>query len=448
MIVNTVIHKDTTAASKAAQLRMKLFFFLLAFVLLFGSTAYGQNIILDVGQEEPRPRWLVLPYAFSSESTDTAYGVAGGMAGYLQPQMSAFAALLGSSNDTTAAFLVINDFQFPWVERLFGVFKGSVGDWTKNRIYAGFSPDFPGERAGSNDSDIDNFLTGQGRDDWFDLTLRYLLPVGHGRDTVINTYTLDNGLMVSGSTGGDVWNPLTSGRLYVELMGFYRKRSIKEETEELEGETNGFQFALEYDNRDYYANPSGGSLQRLVFKSDFGLFDSTDNWTSLEVDLRKYFSLGECRLFRHRAVALNYWTAYSPSWEVELTPEGPRIDDRPPNYMGASLGGFDRLRAYPMHRFSDKAAVLYSAELRLIPHWNPLGNVSWLEFLDIDWWQFVPFAEIGQVAPSWSISDLHDDMKWDVGLGLRAMMQKAVFRLDFAVTDDSSSMWAMVGHPF
>ena len=51
------------------------------------------------------------------------------------------------------------------------------------------------------------------------------------------------------------------------------------------------------------------------------------------------------------------------------------------------LGGFFRLRAYPVDRFSDKTAIYYSAELRLMPRWHPLGNMKVLKPLNIDWWQ-------------------------------------------------------------
>ena len=101
----------------------------------------------------------------------------------------------------------------------------------------------------------------------------------------------------------------------------------------------------------------------------------------------------------------------------------------------------------PTHRFSDKAALLYTAELRLTSSWDP-RNWRLLDFLDVDCVQFVPFAELGRVADSWSISELHKDVKWDFGLGLRLIMRKAVFRIEMAGNDDSWSSWVMIGHPF
>lgn len=435
-----------------ARLTSKMFgsqicLFCILFICLISIT-HAQNIILDVGQKKPEPRWLILPYVFHTESLETAYGIAGGTSGVLQPQMASFAALLGTTNSSAAVFLAISDYQLPFLKRGFIEFKGSLGYYTDARVYAGFNSDFPGERAGSNNSSNDNFIPGEDSDNWFDLKLKYLLPTGRGKNTIINTYTLDDGLLVNGATGGNTWNPMTSGRLYFEVMAFYRDREFKTMTDELAGKTNGLEFALEYDNRDFYSNPSKGSLQRFVFSHDFGWFESTDSWSVVEADLRKYLSLGAAGTFRHRVLALDFWTAYSPTWQVIQTPNGPDIDGRPPDYQGASLGGFDRLKAYPMYRYNDKAAIYYAAELRLIPKWNPLGDMKLLKFLDIDWWQFVPFVEVGRVAPHWSLSELMSDMKWDVGLGLRFMAQKAVFRVDTAFTDDAWSVWAMVAQPF
>lgn len=258
---------------------------------------------------------------------------------------------------------------------------------------------------------------------------------------------MKNGLLSDGKTGGDVWNPLTSGRTNFELSIFNRHRTIINDSGTNVGDSNGTMFALEYDNRDFFANPTKGSLQKITFKKDFG-YKSTDNWSVVQLDLRKYYDLGRSKRLRQSVLALDYWTSYTPSWEPRVNGLGPFIDGRPPNELGSTLGGFYRLRAYPVNRFSDKAAVYYSAEYRMIPEWNPLGSMKLLKPLNIDWWMFVPFVELGRVAPHWSVSDLHTDMRKVAGLGLRIMAQKAVFRLDTAVSEDAWSMYAMVGHPF
>ena len=62
--------------------------------------------------------------------------------------------------------------------------------------------------------------------------------------------------------------------------------------------------------------------------------------------------------FRQSVLALDFWTAYSPTWNVR--PDG-TIAHQPPAFSGAHLGGLFRMRAYPSQRFGDKAAVYYAA---------------------------------------------------------------------------------------
>jgi hypothetical protein len=83
-----------------------------------------------------------------------------------------------------------------------------------------------------------------------------------------------------------------------------------------------------------------------------------------------------------------------------------------------------------------------------MPQSNPLGEVPFLAPLKIDWWQFVPFVEVGRVAESWSLNELHTDMKWDIGLGVRAMAKHLVVRVDAAFSEEGGGVQMMVGHPF
>lgn len=79
------------------------------------------------------------------------------------------------------------------------------------------------------------------------------------------------------------------------------------------------------------------------------------------------------------------------------------------------------MRGFPTQRFNDKAAVYYAAELRMIPDWNPFYRWAWLQQqVGIQWLQLVPFVEIGRVAPEWNAEELHSDMKWCAGMGVRS----------------------------
>ena len=449
MCAHCVLDDNKVPLKKRLQLTVYFIYCSLICFAGFTSPVLSQEVVLDVGQDKPEPRWLALPYVFYSDSLEVAYGIAGGTSGYVQDQMALFGTFLGTSNNSYAGYLYINDFQIPFLKRLFIDLKGSYGYFTDQRAYVGVNPDFPGERAGSNESSNENFFTGEGKDNWIEFTFRYVLPIGHAKKTSISRYVLDRGLLHSGAAGGSVWNPLKSGRTYIDLTAFARERDIDNEVAEIEGATNGLQLALEYDNRDFKANPSKGSLVHLGITRDFGKLSSSGAWTFVEGDFRKYLSLRNLRYIRQQMLAFRAWTAETPTWRVTISEnDTPITEGRPPPYLGASLGGFERLKAYPMYRFSDKSAIYYAIEYRLIPHWHPLGEISWLKFLNIDWWQLVPFAEVGRVAPEWSFTELHSDMKWDVGLGIRFMAKKAVFRVDTAFTSDNWSAWAMVGQSF
>ena len=61
---------------------------------------------------------------------------------------------------------------------------------------------------------------------------------------------------------------------------------------------------------------------------------------------------------------------------------------------------------------------------------------------------FAPFVEVGRVAESWSLSDLHEDMKVSGGLGFRAMAKHTVLRIDSAFSSEGMRFQMMISHPF
>jgi outer membrane protein assembly factor BamA len=312
--------------------------------------------------------------------------------------------------------------------------------------YINGNPEFRGERAGSNDSDEDNFVEGDGWDNYFRLRFKYLLPLGHGKDQIIDAYELDQGLLKSGASGATSWNPLVSGKSYLELRPFYRSQQIEGDDVDEDLKTNGADFSFFWDNRDFLNSPSRGNGLNLKVSRDFGWLDSSDSWTSLQGEFDVYFPLKLSDSFRQEVLAFDFWTSYSPSWEEQS--DG-TVDNGPPAYTGATLGGLWRMRGYPSQRFSDKAAIYYTAELRVIPRWNPF--VRWptiQKHLGVQWLQFVPFVEVGRVAPSWNMDELHSDMKWDGGVGIRALLKGIVARIDTAVSGEGFSVQMMVCQPF
>jgi outer membrane protein assembly factor BamA len=353
---------------------------------------------------------------------------------------------MAGTKGSAMGFLVGRDLQMPRVERLFLDPVISVGYFKDNDAFINGNPDFPDERAGNNDSDKDNFVEGDGWDNFFRLKFKYLLPIGNGQDEVIATFKIKEGLLESEGTGGSSLNPFKSGRSYLELRPFYRSQQIDGDDVDEKIKTNGLDFSVFWDNRDFYANPSKGFGLRGKVSRDFGWFDSSDSWTNVEGELDVYIPFQLGNWLRQGVIALDYWTSFSPTWDEQ--PDG-TVDYRPPSYTGSTLGGLWRLRGYPSQRFNDKAAVYYAAELRLIPRWNPFKRWDWIQkYVGIQWLQFVPFVEVGRVAPSWNIETLHSDMKWSVGLGVRAWAKGILARIDTAVSDEDFKVQMMIAQPF
>ncbi len=437
---------------KRKKLCLQVGVILLILSVLGGASVRAASIIRDRDEvgKNLYPQYLLLPFAFYNETFDFAYGISLGANGFIQDQMRSFMEITGSSNSSFNLSLLVTDYKLPLCERLFLSPVISIGKYQNMKAYIDGNPDYGYERAGTNDSDEDNFIDKKGWDTFVDLNLNYVLPIGAGSSSATRTYILDRGLPAGDLAGGEVWNPLTSGITTLGLRPFYRHQSI----DEYGGgsrhiDTNGLKLYLEYDNTDFFQNPAKGSYQRFGITRDWGWFGSSDSWTVLDAELCKYFSLGRSQRFRQRVIALNFWTTDTPTWESHVSGGEEIISHRAPYFMGSTLGGFYRMRAYPKYRFSDRAAIYYSAELRLTPRWHPLGEVSWIKkWLKWDYWQIVPFVEVGRVADEWSISELHKKMKVDGGVGLRAYMRKLMIRFDIAFSDEGGGATLWVGHPF
>jgi hypothetical protein len=421
-----------------------LYLFLLA-ALIPVSPVFGQGI--RVGPDgQVVESTLSLPYAFYNEHFGFAAGYVHGVVGRPQKQATLLATAIAGTKGSAMGFLMGRDLQMPSIDRLFMDPIVSVGYFKDAEAFIDGNPKFPNERAGGNDSDPDNFLEGDGWDNFLRLRFKYLLPTGHGRDRIIGAFHLQDGLLVSGAAGGDSLNPLESGRTYLELRPFYRWQQIDGDELKTDLKTNGLDLSIFWDNRDFYANPSRGFGLRARYSRDYGWFDSSNSWTNLETELDLYIPLHLGKRFRQGVLALSSWTSYSPTWNEKSDGS---ITNNPPAYTGSTLGGLWRMRGFPTQRFNDKAAVYYAAELRLIPEWNPFDRWTWLqEHVGIEWIQFAPFVEVGRVAPSWNAADLHTDMKLSAGLGIRAWAKGIVARIDAAYSTEGVGIQMMISQPF
>lgn len=410
--------------------------------------AVGQSIVLNAEEEPVFEKFNWIPYAFFSESFGLGFGVGAGYTGWPQEQASLLGAVTLGTKGSYNVAVALNDYQVPGLPRLVvqPLFVG--GKYQDQRLFVGRNPDFGGERAGSNNSDPDHYVEATQWDNRIRLEFLYLLPWGHGRDQIVSRYVLQRGLLIRGASGGDFWNPLESGRTRLSLTPTWREQTLSNDELEVPFSTFNVELALDYDNYDFPFNPSRGSSQRVAYQRDFEDDEYFGDWEAWFFEADKVFNLGANDRWSQRVLALRLWTAYVPTWESETVDGLEVVTRRPPHFEGATLGGIYRMRAYEDDRFQDKAAIYYSAELRAMPNWQPLKQMAWLDWAEIGWWQWTLFAEAGQVSPHYNLSDLHSDLHVDGGISVRAMIHKAVCRLDFAYGEEGGRVVAMYGHPF
>jgi len=403
------------------------------------------------GAEEAKKsqkKLLVIPYPLFNSTFGVGLGVGVIAQGYLQPRAMTVGTAIVGSGSYLVFFKELN-YLLPWWKRIILEPDGYVAKYSDVKSYSGSSNQgYVGQRAGSNESSRYNYILSDTTDHFVDLVTKFVLPIGQGKDNVLPNIVLDErGLFVSGDTGGDVWNPFKSGRTYLEVVPFERRQVLTDNNSNTK--TVGIDIGLRYDNTDFRGNPSKGSMQRVWFVRDWGALDSTAPYSVYGAEFAKYFSIGPSDRARQRTFAFDIWTVNCPTWETITTATGlPSAIHRPPAYKGASLGGLSRLRSYEATRFNDQAGILYTLEYRYALNYNPLKNVTMGGKLDVAWFQIVPFLEVGRVAPAWNLDTLHKSMKVDAGVGIRAMVNHIVVRIDAAGGDEGFGTQMFISHPF
>jgi Omp85 superfamily domain len=413
--------------------------------VVFCSSAKAQAIYTDKDGNFA-PQTLSVPYAFYNDDLGVSGGWVYGVSGGPQDQSTVLITGMIGSEGAGILSLLGSDLLVPNTERWFVDPVFTVSLLSNTDVYTNGNPNYPNQRSGSNDSSPENFVSGEGKEIYLTARFKYLLPIGEGRDEIIETIKIDNGFPVDLSKAEpNSLNFTEHGRTYLEVVPFYRNLSLDNDEDFRNLKTNGLEFNIKWDNRDFKANPTEGHSITTKSAFDFGLFDSTNSWNSLSVEVDQYASFGSSKYLRQNTLAFDFWTAYSPSWDDN----NGVISNRPPAYAGPNLGGLWRMRAYPSQRFSDQSAIYYSAEWRLTPKWNPFDNYPKLqEYIGVEWLQFVPFIEVGRVAPSYDLGELHSDMKVSGGFGIRAWAKGIVVRADIATSDESTSVQMMVSQPF
>lgn len=430
-------------------------YLLLAFLSTTVFLSAAQKDINVTKSEE----WFFVPFAFSSDSTGFAGGISALRRGLFQPQ-TRFAATLftglpkdvviNGQNDEaifSGGFISFSDFKLPYTDRLFFSLMGFKSYLPETHYYID----------GSHTSDEDDAFITSGDVDFFTTTFRYTLPIGEGIDNPEGLYRLKEGFCV-GREGCGNGVPFVTGRTSIGLKTFFQTNNT-DNTEMWEDSiwwengtsvptwnTNGLRFFLTHDNTDFNLNPSRGYQFELQYSKDFGWGDSLQSWDFLEFKYNQYFELDTFSFTKQNVLALSMWTGYSFSWDNDQE-ISPGFDaHRPPMWEGARLGGFNRMRGYDHNRFSDKAVFYAAAEYRAVIDYNPLKDSSLIP-AQVDWFQVVLFAEVGRVNDQYDL-DLVNDMKYDAGISLRAMVSELPVRLDVASGEEGTYLWLMVQHPF
>lgn len=395
---------------------------------------------------------LILPYAFPSDTMGTTFGVGGLAKGYFQDQLLFGGTVFGSVDDAVGIIGGMWDYRLPWTERFFFTAFGAFSHFPRQRAYTEVPRRADGSippPAGSNNSDEDDYIEDEGDDNWLDLKLEYVLPIGSMKQSGIAEYHLQNGLLKSGATGGQSWNPMESGISVLLLGQKSRYQNYQTDTVTYSGDMFPFQIGYYYNNTDFVTNPSIGSSQYIAYQKDFTDESTGGSWDFLEFEASKYFNLNTSRFSRQEVLALNFWTGNSFSYDEVTAPNGQSVvEHKPPFLTGANLGGFYRMRGFPNNRFNDRSVIYTAAEYRYTLKWNPFANINWLRWLKTDWFQLVPFVEGGRVASEYDFSELFSDWKFDAGLGIRAMMAGTVVRLDMAASEEGGAFWVMFAQPF
>ena len=316
---------------------------------LFPLAGQAQYILEDV--HDPHrydPGQLIVPIGYYSSGFAATGGLAGYTDGLGQRQLDTFLFLVGSTNGSYGLIGGMNNLQLRPIDRLFMDWQLSYVRTQQDENNTGRNPAFPNQNAGSNDSSQFNLIAGPSNDSVGSFTFRYLLPIGDGRERIIDHYRLEGGLVEAGASGGEGWNPLQSGRTFLRVTPFYEYLTLaSHDNPHEEHNTDGLAFSAVYDNRDFPLSPERGNVTTLTLSRDMGLFDTSSTWTNLSAEYAQYISLGRSGLFRQQVLALNAWTSYSTTWRQSGDAGNLNLSGCPPSMTAHIWAAWKKCEAFP-----------------------------------------------------------------------------------------------------
>ncbi|NKF49468.1 hypothetical protein G3R49_02580 [Shewanella sp. WXL01] len=390
------------------------------------------NASADESSDTPKPSYQaeveVVPFIFATETLSTAFGGAGVIKHAGQAQATALGVGLYTANDSWMGFLGLYNYQLPGAEQWLFSFEAFQGHYEQGIYFL--------EPHESPRGETEKVIS-VGDEGFAKLHIEYVLPIASGKQGAARSLARRQAEEIS-------WNPLESGVSSVKLTPFVKNRKL-EVNETLPDLAKGAELLFEWDNRDTSKDTLKGGRTSLTFTYGMAIDDQPD-WSIWEFEQSAFFPLGSNKWLSEQVLAANVYVADTPSWNKQDGTTGNY--HRPPTFAGVGLGGFDRLRGYSSDQFTGRSAVNYSLEYRVKPHWQPLQNWPVFNLYKVPWWQWVVFGEMGKVANSFSASELHTDMKYVMGAGVRFEVEDIVVRLDLASNTDENQFWVMVNQAF
>ncbi|SHI22640.1 BamA/TamA family outer membrane protein [Ferrimonas marina] len=416
---------------------MRRFIHSVLLMALSCGTALAQEDLEVAEPQAGRTRNAAVPIAFSTSSMGLSVGAAASLQGIGQPQAQVVAIGAYSENQSYVTYLAGYNYQLVSGSRFFFDIEGFVGRFKESTLHLDgdmpFSPP-----AGSHDSAFEDAVVGL-QNQW-DVrgTVRYLLPLGAGREPTPRRPELREGLPVPKA---ERQQQRQGAYTALELSPFYEKRYVGplDRTELSQGLT----LTLEHDARNFLPSPTDGYRFSLEVDRDWGSEDRVA-YTRWQAQYRHYFDLGQSDWSKQQSVALTAYLSDVPTWEGGS--EGDLA--APPWFAQSTLGGWYRLRGYSSARYHDRSAIYYGAEYRTVPTWQPQGGIPFINRYRFPWYEVALFGGVGRVNHEFDLPELHRDLQWSAGVGLRLWVENVLVRLDLAFAQDDSGLVVAVNQPF
>jgi len=194
--------------------------------------------------------------------------------------------------------------------------------------------------------------------------------------------------------------------------------------------TSGFNINLRFDSRDNNLNASSGLYADVKLSNYEPWMGSEYDFTSFNLDIRKYFHLFNKHVLAFQMVLVNTWG--EPSFETM-----------------ALLGGKTIMRGHYEGRYRDNSLYATQVEYRL-----PLGRSDWIDDREKvpfkERWGMVGFFGVGDVASSFGKIEFNK-IKSSVGFGIRYLVlpkERINVRIDFGFGTQNPGLYFNIREAF